>query len=192
MRICRHITFLILFQVSSRFIALFYINSFLCINLILQKILSPLAGKSESFVKNSGHFIQLLKSVNLQSSDTLISFDVVSLFTNVPVDKALQVTEISSTTMTHWRNGLSCRSKPSWEPHIFRWTTSYSNRKMAWLWEAPCHPLWATSSWSILRNWLLTWHNINHRCGSGMSMTRLWSGLTVHRGYRISSATSVV
>jgi hypothetical protein len=31
----------------------------------LHKILSPLAGRSESFVKNSGHFIQLLKPVNL-------------------------------------------------------------------------------------------------------------------------------
>jgi hypothetical protein len=57
----------------------------------LHKILSPLARKSESFVKNSGHFIQLLKSVNLQSLDTVVSFDVVSLFTNAPVDEALQV-----------------------------------------------------------------------------------------------------
>jgi hypothetical protein len=32
-----------------------------------------------------------LKSVNLQSSDTLVSFDVISLFTNVPVYEALQV-----------------------------------------------------------------------------------------------------
>jgi hypothetical protein len=57
----------------------------------LHKILSPLAGKLESFIKNSGHFVRLLKSVNLQYSDTLISFDVVSLFTNVPVDEALRV-----------------------------------------------------------------------------------------------------
>jgi hypothetical protein len=56
---------------------------------ILRKILSPLSGKSESFVKNSGHFIQLQKLVNLQSPDTLVSFDVV-IFTNVPVDEALQ------------------------------------------------------------------------------------------------------
>jgi hypothetical protein len=55
------------------------------------KIPSSLAGKSESFVKYSGHFVQLLKSVNFQSLYALLNFDVVSLFTNVPVDEALQV-----------------------------------------------------------------------------------------------------
>jgi hypothetical protein len=33
----------------------------------------------------------LLNSVNLQSLDTLVSFDVVSLFTDVPVGEAVQV-----------------------------------------------------------------------------------------------------
>jgi hypothetical protein len=33
----------------------------------------------------------MLKSVNLQTLDPLVSFDVVSLFTNVPVDETLQV-----------------------------------------------------------------------------------------------------
>jgi hypothetical protein len=56
----------------------------------LRKILRPLAGKSESFIKNLGNFVQLLKSVNVQSIDTLVSFDV-SLLTNAPVDEALQV-----------------------------------------------------------------------------------------------------
>jgi hypothetical protein len=31
----------------------------------------------------------------------------------------------------------------------------------------------ATSSWNILRNWLLTRRNINHRCGSDMLMIHL-------------------
>jgi hypothetical protein len=35
--------------------------------------------------------MHLLRSVNLQSTDTLVSFDVVSLFTSVPVEEALQV-----------------------------------------------------------------------------------------------------
>jgi hypothetical protein len=59
----------------------------------LHRIIGPLAGKSESFVKNSGHFVQLLKAVNLQSQDTLVSFDFVSLFTNVPIDETLQIIE---------------------------------------------------------------------------------------------------
>jgi hypothetical protein len=33
----------------------------------------------------------MLKSVNLQSPDTLISFDDDSIFTNVPIEEALQV-----------------------------------------------------------------------------------------------------
>jgi hypothetical protein len=42
-------------------------------------------------VKNSGHFIQLLKPIGLQDQDILVSFDVVVLFTNVPVEESLQI-----------------------------------------------------------------------------------------------------
>ncbi|XP_023702099.1 uncharacterized protein LOC111861618 [Cryptotermes secundus] len=45
----------------------------------LQEILSPLASRSGIFVKNSGHFIELLMSVNLRRQDMLASFNVVSL-----------------------------------------------------------------------------------------------------------------
>jgi hypothetical protein len=48
---------------------------------IIHKVLSSLAGKPESF----------MKSVNLQFLDILVSFGVVSLFSNVPVDEVLQV-----------------------------------------------------------------------------------------------------
>jgi hypothetical protein len=56
----------------------------------LHKKRSPLADRTDSFVKNSGHFIEFLKSVNLRGKEILVSFDVVRLFTNVPVDEALQ------------------------------------------------------------------------------------------------------
>jgi hypothetical protein len=40
--------------------------------------------------KNLGHFIQL-KPINLQSLNTVISFDIICLLINVPVNEALQV-----------------------------------------------------------------------------------------------------
>jgi hypothetical protein len=58
----------------------------------LHKTLSALAGKSEFFVKDISYFIQLLKSVVLQSLGTLVSFESVSTFTNFPVDEVLRVT----------------------------------------------------------------------------------------------------
>jgi hypothetical protein len=41
--------------------------------------------------KNSEHFLQLLKPVNVRKSDILASFDVVSLFTEVPVEEFLDI-----------------------------------------------------------------------------------------------------
>jgi hypothetical protein len=58
---------------------------------ILNNILSPLAVRSDSFIKNYGDFIELLKSVDLRGQEILVSFDVVSLFTNIPVYEALLV-----------------------------------------------------------------------------------------------------
>jgi hypothetical protein len=60
----------------------------------LHKILRPLAGNIPSDVKNSDHFVELLKFISLQHTDILVSFDVVSLFTDVSVDEALQVIEV--------------------------------------------------------------------------------------------------
>jgi hypothetical protein len=42
-------------------------------------------------VKNSEHFIKLIQDINLQNEDHLVSFDIVSLFTNVPVEEVLHV-----------------------------------------------------------------------------------------------------
>jgi hypothetical protein len=56
----------------------------------LHKILSPLTGNAGSFVKNSENFITSIKDINLQNEDYLVSFDLVSLFADVPVEEVLR------------------------------------------------------------------------------------------------------
>ena len=53
--------------------------------------LKPLVGRTESFVKDSASFINELKDIKLDPNDILVSFDVVSLYTCIPIKEALEV-----------------------------------------------------------------------------------------------------
>jgi hypothetical protein len=55
------------------------------------KILSPLVGHTDSFIKDSNDFIKIIKNEKIRPQDTLISFDVVSLFTKIPLNEAIQI-----------------------------------------------------------------------------------------------------
>ena len=57
----------------------------------IASLISPLAGKTASHVKNSRHFVQVMADLRIKVDEVLVSFDVSSLFTNVPVDEAVQV-----------------------------------------------------------------------------------------------------
>jgi len=59
----------------------------------LAKLISPLVGNNGYTAKNSTDFINKVKEVKLSRNDVLVSFDVVSLFTRVPVEESLTILE---------------------------------------------------------------------------------------------------
>ena len=53
--------------------------------------LSPLAGKTSSHVLNSKHFAQTMRDITLAEDEVVVSFNMPSLFTNVPIGEVVEV-----------------------------------------------------------------------------------------------------
>jgi len=70
----------------------------------LADILSPLVGKSDHFVKNSQHLAEDLINLRLDADDILISHDVISLFTNIPIAKSLEVIKGRLENNCEWKD----------------------------------------------------------------------------------------
>lgn len=68
---------------------------------MLTRILSSLVGKTNSFIKNSTDFVKRVRETPVTKDDRMISFDMMSLFTNVPIAEALD------TISTLLKNGTS-------------------------------------------------------------------------------------
>ena len=57
----------------------------------LAQKLKPLAGHTKSFAKDSTSFVNELKNFKLDPDNKLVSFNVVSLYTNIPISEAIKV-----------------------------------------------------------------------------------------------------
>ena len=56
----------------------------------LAKLLSPFS-ESEHTIKNTKHFVEKIKKEHIPNGNLLVSFDVKSLFTNVPLDETIKI-----------------------------------------------------------------------------------------------------
>ncbi|CAN8014586.1 unnamed protein product, partial [Ixodes persulcatus] len=61
------------------------------LQIYLVELLAPVTGKNGLCVQNSQEFVQLVRAQNLLPNEGMFSFHVVSLFTNVPNDVAIDV-----------------------------------------------------------------------------------------------------
>jgi hypothetical protein len=59
----------------------------------LAKLLILLSGNINSFLKDSSSFVKCIKNQNVEEDEILVRFDIVSLYTKVPVDHPIIVME---------------------------------------------------------------------------------------------------
>ena len=51
----------------------------------IASLISPLAGEMDSLVRNSKHFVEVMAGLKVEEDEMLVSFDVSSLITNLPI-----------------------------------------------------------------------------------------------------------
>ena len=104
----------------------------------MAKILKPLTGNSAYTVKNSTKFCGSIADINLQDDDELVSFDVVSLFTSIPVDAVVNVAynclvndeNLQEMTALYWSLALSNYLTYACQIPTFNTTTSIVSRSV--------------------------------------------------------------
>ena len=57
----------------------------------LARIIKPLVGGSQHHVKNNMDFIQSIEGTQLKTDECMMSFDVESLFTSVPIEPSIEI-----------------------------------------------------------------------------------------------------
>ena len=89
----------------------------------LAGFLNQLTGNSAHHVKNFFQFVQILESLRVQAEDLMVSFDVVSLFTNVPIVDSLELLS------QHFEDDVLTLFKHALTSIYFCFMDSYTNKR---------------------------------------------------------------
>ena len=114
----------------------------------MPKILKPLTYNSAYTVKNSAQFCGSIADINFRDDDELVSFDVVSLFTSIPVDVVVNVAynrlvndeNLQERTALNRSLALSNYLTSACQIPTFNTVTSIVSKSMGQLWAHPFPP----------------------------------------------------
>ena len=144
----------------------------------IASITSPLAGKTSSHVLNSKHFAETMRDVTIDSDESLVSFDVTSLFTNVPIGEAVEVirdklreddslierTPLSPDRITELL-GLCLRST------YFSYGGEFYEQREGAAGDSPVSAVVANLYMEFFEELVMSQYHLSLVCGSGMWMT---------------------
>ncbi|XP_045454291.1 uncharacterized protein LOC123663667 [Melitaea cinxia] len=60
----------------------------------VSNVLQPLVGQTSSYIRDSRHLVDILSHNKVEENELMVSFDVESLFTNVPVTECLEMIKV--------------------------------------------------------------------------------------------------
>ena len=75
----------------------------------LSRILKPLVGRSAHHVRNNQDFIQSIEEITIEEEECMMSFDVKSLFTSIPIQTTLNIIKklLEEDTSLHQRTTMA-------------------------------------------------------------------------------------
>ena len=144
-------------------------------------------GRTEFFVRNSVEFANRIRREIVDSRDVTVSFDVVSLFTRVPLNDAVQCISgpLALDDSLEERTSIPAHDICQMVELCMKATTyfhsknQFLNKQMEQPWALLCHQLWPTSIWKVSRKVHLVRQRFLRKFNLDMCTTHLSYGHTL-------------
>ena len=115
-------------------------------------------GKTDTYVRNSVEFAEDIRKLCPDEDTTMVSFDVVSLFTKVPLKEALKhISDVLTTdeTLEEWTtippDAICQLTELCLIATYFMFEDQFFEQVDGAAMGSPSHPSWQISTWKVLR-----------------------------------------